>query len=149
MKNAVSECFSVDCQIQHGESGNEFEAAFRHFAFSGRNFVEDNLRREKFVLRPPQVPPVAGELLAGGLQNVAGRARNEIARNRALNVNAHGRRLHPPFVGGGKNVGGGRKRGQTLRFALGRSSPPLALLRQIARPQSCHAICGPPQGGGQ
>jgi hypothetical protein len=60
MKNAVRECFSVGCQIQHRESGVEFESAFRHFAFSGGNFVEDDLRREEIVLLPPEVPPVAG-----------------------------------------------------------------------------------------
>jgi len=38
-----------------------------------------------------QIPPVAGQLLAGGLQEVASRARNNVARYRAFDVDAHGR----------------------------------------------------------
>jgi hypothetical protein len=36
-----------------------------------------------------QVPPIFGELLTGGLQEVAGRTRDNVARYRAFNVDAH------------------------------------------------------------
>ena len=41
---------------------------------------------EKFVMLAFQIPPVAGKLLAGGLQKVAGRSRHNVARDRAFDV---------------------------------------------------------------
>jgi len=43
-------------------------------------------------------------LLAGSLQQVAGRARDNVARNGAFYVNAHGQSLRLSFADGSKNV---------------------------------------------
>ncbi len=67
----------------------EVEPKVRHRFFSEGNFGEDNLRGQQFVLLAFQIPPVAGELLAGGLQKVTGGARNDVARYRAFHVDAH------------------------------------------------------------
>src|SRR6266446_9004766 len=88
-KHMAGERFGGRRQIQYGESGHEFEAALRHRAFSSGNFVEHDLRGEKLVPGALQVPPIFAELLASSLQKVASRARNDVARNRAFNVDAH------------------------------------------------------------
>ena len=88
MENAVGEGFSSRRQIQYGQSGQEFETALGHHSFPSGNFVESDLRREKLVLVAFQVPPVAGQLLTGGLQEVAGRTRNNVTRKRAFDADA-------------------------------------------------------------
>ena len=72
-KNLLGQRIGLISQIQQRGVSHEFEAALGHRAFSGGDFVEDNLRGEKLVLLALQIPPVAGELLEGGLQEGAGR----------------------------------------------------------------------------
>jgi len=56
------------------------------------------------VLLALQIPPVAGELLARGLDEVTRGTRHDAARYRALDVHAHGRSLRAPLFDGSKNV---------------------------------------------
>ena len=53
---------------------------------------------------PSEFPPVTGELLAGRLQEIAGRARHNVARNRAFDVDANSLKLRPSLVNGSKNL---------------------------------------------
>ena len=56
---------------------------------SGTDFIERQLRSEKSMVFALEIPPVARELLAGGLQEVPRRTGNHVARNRAFDVDAH------------------------------------------------------------
>jgi hypothetical protein len=93
--------------ISHGQEWNglqAFEPKLSHRFFSESNFVEHDLRGEKLVPVALQVPPISGELLASGLQKVAGRARDNVARYRAFDVDAHDRSLHPALPEGSNIV---------------------------------------------
>jgi hypothetical protein len=52
-----------------------------------------------------QIPPVASELLARGLDEITRGTRHDVAGYRALNVDAHGRSLRPSLFDDSKNVG--------------------------------------------
>lgn len=68
------------------------------------------------MLLPFQFPPVAGELLARGLQEIARGACHDVARNGAFDVDAHGSRikLRVPSADGSKNVGTGTSFHQSI-----------------------------------
>lgn len=75
MKHLLGERFSGGCQIQHSQSSHEFQPALGHLAFSVGDFVQHDLRSEKFVPRALQVPPIFGDLLAAACnKSRAGRA---------------------------------------------------------------------------
>ena len=54
-------------QVQQFDLSHHVQPLLRHCRFAVGDFVENDLRREKFMLLAFQFPPVAGELLAGGL----------------------------------------------------------------------------------
>jgi len=105
LKNLVGQRFSGGRQVQHSDASHEFDTALRHDAFSSGDFVENNLGGEKFVLLALQIPPVAGELLARGLDEVTRGTRHDVAWYRALDADAHGRSLRLSLFDGSKNVG--------------------------------------------
>ena len=67
-----------------------FQSAFGHFFFAKRDFVEDHLRCKQLVLVSLPIPPILCELLAGSLQQITRGPRDNITRDRALDVNTHG-----------------------------------------------------------
>ena len=96
LKDVVDKRLGGGCQLQHPQASGELEAEARHFALSGGNLIKGDLRGVKLVIGAFQLPPVFSDLLAGGLQQVASRARNNVTRDCALDVNPHGQILATP-----------------------------------------------------
>lgn len=61
-------------RFEQREVGDEFKPALGHFRFAKGDFVENKLAGKQFVLCTFEFPPVAGQLPAGGLQEVASEA---------------------------------------------------------------------------
>ena len=103
--------------FKQGNATQELQPLTGHRRLAVGNLVQHDLRSEKFVMLAFQIPPIAGELLAGGLQKVAGGARNDVARYRAFDVDAHGQSLRLPL---GEE---GLKRAVVERLAAGVLEP--------------------------
>src|ERR1035437_2479444 len=76
-------------RFKQREVGHKFKSALGHFRFTKGNFIKHKLTGEKFVIVTFQFPPVFGHLLACGLQEVAGRTRNNVAGNSAFDLDTH------------------------------------------------------------
>ncbi len=80
LQHVGGERFNVRRRNQQREASHEFEPAFGHRRFTAGDFVEDDLRGEKFVLWAFQIPPIARELLVGGLNQISCGPGNDVAR---------------------------------------------------------------------
>jgi len=88
-QNFAGEFLHVVGHLQQRNGLQGFQPELSHRFFAKCDFIKNYLRREKFVFLTLQIPPIAGELLACGLQEVASGTRNDVARYRALDVDAH------------------------------------------------------------
>ena len=89
-ENLLGQRVGLIGQIQQRDFSHEFDSLICHRRLTAADFVEDDLRGEKFVLLAFQIPPVTGELLMGSLDQIARRSCDNVARYRAFDVDAHG-----------------------------------------------------------
>lgn len=86
------------CNVENWETLERNHAPLRGIEVAVGRLVENKLGNTEIVLRTLVIPPVAGDLLARGLAEIASGPCGQITRNRRFNVDTFGQTKVPSFL---------------------------------------------------